>query len=66
MIDTSIRAYIQGKGFSVSRPYSSEDFTEAFEWCKEYLGKYKGEHAEIFDGHGLVWDNRNGMNLKNR
>lgn len=65
-MDNAIRAYIEGRGFKVSRPYTIEQFTEAFEWCREYLSKYGGTHAEIFDEYGLVWDNRNGMNLKNR
>lgn len=61
-----MRAYVQGKTYTASAPFSTEQFTEAFEWCQEWLNNQSATHAEIFDQYGLIWDNRNGMNLKNR
>ncbi len=56
MNNAAIKIYIE----------DSCDFTEAFEYCQEYLYKYGGKYAQIVDQYGLVWDSKTGMNIKNR
>lgn len=65
-MNTDIRACIKGKTFRASRSFDSSQFTEAHEWSTEWLENDDAIRAEIFDSYGLVWDNKNGMNLKNR